>query len=176
MYRSAAWGLAATLLIGALGAVAADPVPADEKPGLVTRWLGGSSKKPDSEKTFADVAGRPPVVLGPLEPGALAEALRAEQDAWQRRMEVCLKLRQIAVKLDDESLAQQADELERQATSLYHQRTARLGVKAGARSPAEVLDRSARSSNAVPISVAPPQPAAGDSPPQLTRTFREVKP
>jgi hypothetical protein len=173
MHRLAAWGLSA-LAAGALAPTvsAADPAQ-PEKPGLVGRWLGGSESKPTSEKTFADVPARPPVILGPLDPAVLAEALRAEQDAWQRRMDVCLKLRQIALTRGDEPLARQTDELERQATALYHQRTARLGVKAGVRSPADVLDRTVGA--AVVPTVAPPEPAAAERPAAAqARAFREV--
>src|SRR5205807_1210666 len=55
-------------------------------------------------------------------------ALRAEQEAWERRMSVCLKLRQVALDANDEPLMQQVDELERQATSLYNARATALGV------------------------------------------------
>ncbi|HET6576105.1 MAG TPA: hypothetical protein VFG68_21060 [Fimbriiglobus sp.] len=159
MLRSAAWGLSALAL--APVALAADPA---EKPGLVSRWLGS---KPEPEKTFADMPARPPVVIGPLDPAVLAAALRAEQDAWRRRMDVCLKLKQIALDQANEPLARQADDLERQATTLYHQRTARLGVKAGVSGPADVLDRS--------ISVAPPEPVGADRPIAAhARAFREV--
>ena len=167
MHRFAAWGLSA-LAAGASApaALAADPAQ-PEKPGLVSRWFGGSDPKPDSEKTFADVPARPPVIFGPLDPAVLAEALRAEQDAWQRRMDVCLKLKQIALDQNDEPLARQADELERQATALYHQRTARLGVKAGVRGPADVFDRT--------VGVAPPEPVVAEKPTAApAREFREV--
>jgi hypothetical protein len=167
MHRSAAWGLSA-LAAGVLAPMT--PAAEPEKPGLVARWFGGSAAKPESEKTFADVPARPPVIVGPLDPTVLAEALRAEQDAWQRRMDVCLKLRQVALQLDDEALAARADELERQATALYHQRTARLGVKAGVRSPADVFDRAPGAASSVPPTVTPPQPAGP------AREFREVKP
>jgi hypothetical protein len=173
MYRFAAWGLSA-LAAGALApvALAADPAR-PEKSGLVSRWLGGSEPKPSSEKTFADVPARPPVIIGPLDPAVLAEALRAEQDAWQRRMDVCLKLRHIAFTRNDEPLAQKVDELERQATALYHQRTARLGVKAGVRSPADVLDRTVGA--AVAPTVAPPEPVVAEKPAAAhARAFREV--
>lgn len=172
MHRFAARGLSA-LAAGALApaAPAADPAQ-PEKPGLVSRWLGRPDSKPNAEKTFADVPARPPVILGPLDPAVLAEALRAEQDAWQRRMDVCLKLKQIALGQNDEPLARQADELERQATALYHQRTARLGVKAGVRSPADVFDWTA---SAAPPTVAPPEPVVAEKPAAAhARAFREV--
>jgi hypothetical protein len=172
MHRFAARALSA-LAAGALAPVAfaADPARS-ETPGLMSRWFGSSGSKPDSEKTFADVPARPPVIIGPLDPAVLAAALRAEQDAWQRRMDVCLKLKQIALARADESLARQADELERQATALYHQRTARLGVKAGVSSPADVLDRTV---GAVPPTVAPPEPVVAEKPTAAhVRAFREV--
>jgi hypothetical protein len=177
MYRSAAWGLSCALAAGALASAnATDPAKPEEKPGLMSRWLGGSGKKPDTEKTFADVPARSPVVVGPLDPAVQAQALRAEQDAWERRMGVCLKLQQIALKLGDDKLAQQADELERQATALYYQRTARLGVKAGVRSPADVLDRTPGSAGAALPTVAPPEPVVDKPTSAHATAFREVKP
>ncbi len=169
MNRFAAWGLSAALAASAAPAFAADPPKPDDKPSWFGRVLGNSEKKPDQDRTFADLPARPPVLVGPLDPMAQAEALRAEQDAYLRRLDVCLKLREIATKKGDERLLMQADELEKQATSLYHQRVARLGVKAQIRTPAETLDRSAGASPAAepePVTVAPPQPA---------RQFREVK-
>jgi hypothetical protein len=71
------------------------------------------------------------VITAPLAPETLAEALRAEQDAYLRRLDVCTKLRQVAIETNDEQLLAKADGLEQQATTLYHQRTARLGVRGG---------------------------------------------
>jgi hypothetical protein len=163
MNRFAAWGLSAALAAGAAPAFAADPPQPDAKPSWFGRMLGKSEKKPDQDRTFADLPARPPVVVGPLEPLAQADALRAEQDAYLRRLDVCLKLREIAAAKGDERLLAQADELEKQATALYHQRVARLGVKAQIRTPAETLDRSTTATTAT---TAPPQPE---------RKFREVK-
>jgi len=44
---------------------------------------------------------------------------------------VCTKLRQVAVEANDDKMLEKADGLEQQATALYHQRTARLGVRGG---------------------------------------------
>lgn len=121
-------------MVGALAptAFAADPVKPESK-SWMTRLVGGdSSKKPDVEKTFAAVPDRPPVVFGPPEPAVLAEAVRAEWDAFNRRMDVCLALRKVADKRSDDALFAQADELERQATVVRDQRLARLGVKSSA--------------------------------------------
>ena len=156
MHRTAAWGLSAALAAGAAApAFAADPAPSESKPWYA-RLVGGDSKKSDSEKTFAATPLRPPVVYGPMDPAALAEALKAEQDAYQRRLDVCLKLRQIAARTNDERLTEQADDLERQATGLYHARTARLGVKAALRSVPDAADLTP----AAAVTVVPPRPAA----------------
>ncbi len=132
-------------LIGALGAGvalgtlahAAEPTPRDkaEAPSWYARFTPAlpGDKKTDVTATPA----RPPVAVAPLEPAALAEALKAEQDAWGRRLEVCLKLRVVGNDANDEALLKRADDLEKQATALYHSRVARLGVKAPLRGKSE---------------------------------------
>lgn len=165
MNRFAAWGLSAALAAGTAPAFAADPPQPDDKPSWFGRMVGKSEKKPEQDRTFADLPARPAVLVGPLDPMTQAEALRAEQDAFLRRLDVCLKIREIAAKKGDERLLTQADDLEKQATSLYHQRVARLGVKAQIRTPAETFER-APSATPEASTAAPPQPA---------RQFREVK-
>jgi hypothetical protein len=165
MHRRAAWGLCAALAAGAVApVVAADPAPSSESKPWYARLIGGESKKPE-EKTFGDTAARPAVVYGPMDPATLTEALKAEQSAYQRRLDVCLKLRQIAARTNDDQLAEQADDLERQATALYHARTAKLGVKAALRSAPEPA---ADVKPAAAVTVAPPTPASA------TDQFREV--
>lgn len=161
MHRRAAWGLSFALAAGATApALAADPAPSESKPWYA-RLVGSDSKKPE-EKTFGNTGARPGVVYGPMDPAALTEALKAEQAAYQRRLDVCLKLRQIAVRTNDDKLTEQADELERQATALYHARTAKLGVKAALRTAPDADVRPAAA-----VTVAPPAPAKADQ-------FREV--
>jgi hypothetical protein len=122
MNRIRVWGLSAALAVGMAGsAVAADP-PA-EKPSLMKRMFGPSPKKPGPT-----VPQRPITISAPLPPDQLAEALRAEQDAYLRRVSVCTELRRVAVERGDEPLARQADELERQAGAVYNARVAALGV------------------------------------------------
>ena len=114
MRRFTARGLAvAALTAAALGAATAADKPADSP--WYSRVLGKSDPKPAADPpTFGSTPARPPALVGPLDPVAQADALRAEQDAWQRRMDVCLKLRQVAAARNDEALAARADELERQ--------------------------------------------------------------
>jgi hypothetical protein len=69
-----------------------------------------------------------PPVQAPLTPEVKADALRAEQDAYLRRVSVCTELRRVAMERGDDALARQADELERQAGALYNARVAGLGV------------------------------------------------
>ncbi len=150
MHRFGAWGLSAALATGAGAplAIAADPAPrppearsADNKPWYAR--LAGTDDKKDPP------APARPIAYAPLSAEVLAEALRAEQDAYLRRLDVCGKLRQIAAQANDDALFAEADRLEQQATTLYHQRVARLGVKGGprgstapamVRTPADVLD------------------------------------
>ncbi|OWK35062.1 hypothetical protein [Fimbriiglobus ruber] len=197
MNRYAAWGLSAALVIGATArtARAADsdvgpgPRTATSDPPDTRPWYArltgdgtsGSStpKKPNGPKTFGDVPARPPVIVGRLDPVTLAEALKAEQDALQRRMEVCLKLREVAVKANDDKLLEQADALEKRATAVYHQRTARLGVKSALRSPVDALDRRLGTGAAVdPLAVDAAKPAktpTADTPATAqARQFKEV--
>ena len=175
MHRYAAWGLSAALATGTVAA--ADPAPPapESKPSWFGRLLSLSADpKPEAEKTFGSVPARPPVILGPMDPVVMAEALKAEQDAYQRRLDVCLRLREVAASLNDDKLAAQADDLEKQATALFHQRAARLGVKAALRNPVEVLDRTLGSGVAVdPLAVAPPRPVEAKTTASADK-FREV--
>ncbi|MGL6075743.1 MAG: hypothetical protein ACRC8S_16425 [Fimbriiglobus sp.] len=137
----------AVLLMGAF-AIAAEPLPKDvktaeptEKPEH-TAWYHRLTGSKAPEKTFGNSVPRIPVTIAPLEPAALAAALKAEQQAWDRRLEVCHKLRVLAAETNNDKLAAEADDLERQATALYHQRSARLGVKAPLRPSADRADAS----------------------------------
>lgn len=185
MLRFAAWGLSTALVAGALATAgtAGDPVPAApaEKPAdkpWYNRIFSSSDKNPEPESgTFGATISRPPAIVAPLEPDVQAEALRAEQDAWQRRMDVCLKLREIALKTKDDALSIRADELERHATALYQARVQRLGVKVP-RGSMNTLDRELGTGAAIdPLKVDPPVPSDTSKPALAqSRQFREVKP
>ncbi len=69
-----------------------------------------------------------PTITPTLAPEVVADAVRAEREAWERRMSVCLRLRQIALDRNDELLMRQVDELERRANALYAQRVSAMGV------------------------------------------------
>lgn len=181
MHRLGAWGLTAALAAGPSAGFAADP-SADAKPWYA-RLLG--AKPPTAEPPAPTTPPAPrPFVAGPLDPDTLKEALRAEQDAYLRRLDVCSKLRQLAVESNDDKLLERADSLEQQATALYHQRTARLGVRGGpkgsygpttavARKSEETLDRKLGTGAATdPLAAAKP---AADGHKPATAQAREWK-
>lgn len=145
--RPLAYGVAGALCLAGVAA-AAEP---EAKPWYAK--LTGSEAKPKAEPTFA--TPKAPPVSGPLDGNTLVAVIGAEQAAWDRRLEVCHKLRAVAATTNDDALAAKADALEQQATQLYHQRMARFGVKSG--KPAE----------AAAVAAAP---AAGTPP-----TFKVVK-
>jgi hypothetical protein len=133
----------------------------------VTAAADAKDMKPD--KSLA----KPPVLVEPLPPDVLAEAVRAEQDAYIRRLDVCTRLKQVAAEKNDDKLALKAADLERAATTLYEQRVAKLGVKPSGRpAPLAELDKKLGSGAAVnPLTVAPPKPASAS-----LAELREVKP
>jgi hypothetical protein len=170
MNRIAAGAILFALGVGVVASIsAAEPLPTI---GNETR----KSTKDKSAATFGDLPNKVPVILGPMEPDAMAQALKLEQEAYQRRLDVCLKLRQVALKLNDESLATRADDLERDATAVYHLRTAKLGVKSALRGSLESLDRKLGTGIAeTPLTVAPPEPASATATAEAN-SFRVVKP
>ncbi len=125
MNRALAWSLACAAGTALVSSATAAPPPPEGKEGKA------------APATFANTTPRPKLV-GPLDPALKAEAVRAEQDALTRRLDVCNKLRQMAG--GDDALVKQADRLEEQATALYHRRVGHLGVRSApvATAPAEV--------------------------------------
>ena len=126
MSRFRAWGVAAALAAGATPAVAADPPTAttDTRPWYKKMFV--SAPKPAGPTVRSG-----PVTAGPtapLTPEVVADAVKAEYVAWERRMSVCLKLREAAAARNDDALLRQVDELERQANAIYQQRVSALGV------------------------------------------------
>jgi len=156
MHRFRAWGLTAAMAAGAgAPAVAANPPTT-----LFAKWFGPSTPKPAARGTAPATT---PAAPAPLPAEVVAGALRAEQDAWERRMSVCLKLRQVAVESNDESLLRQVDDLERQAAAVYTARVAALGLPKVKADPSAALDRRLGTGVAVtPLTVPAAPVAAGD--------------
>jgi hypothetical protein len=182
MKRIRVFGLALALAAGwESQTIAAGPPP--ERTTLMSKLFGPSKPKPDGPTVRGPQ--RPLTISTPLPPEQLAEALRAEQDAYLRRVSVCDELRWIATQRHDEALAREADELERKFSALYNARVAALGV---ARTKAPLPEPSIASRDPVddqlPIGQtasakiaarqleAPPAPVPGTT----TAQVREVKP
>ena len=186
MRRIQPWGLLILLLVGATvpTATAADkPAP---KAGTLFGKLFGSSESKSRKEPLSRGSGstsmRPPTVTAPLPADMVAASLRAEQEAWERRMSVCLRLREIAIETNDEVLLRQVDELERQATALYNVRVAALGVPNVKvplpESAAAKIDQKLGTGVAVnPLTApAPPKPATGTASSKPIGDVREVGP
>ena len=133
MLKLRAWGLAATALLGVGSSASAQddlpkPARSTAPPTTVFAKLFGPSKPKVGPVARGSAPALRPGIVAPLSSDVVVSALRAEQEAWDRRMSVCLKLRQVAMEANDESLMRQVDDLERQATSLYNARATALGV------------------------------------------------
>jgi len=126
MTRFRVWGLSALFAVGGGSALAASPPPPSmpEHSTLMQKVFGPKQPKPvgPTERTG------PITITAPLTPTVLAESLRAEQDAYLRRVSVCTELRRVAVERGNDALLRQADELERQSGALYNARVASLGL------------------------------------------------
>ncbi len=127
MNRFRAWGVAAALAASATPAVAADPpttTTTDTRPWYKKMFV--SAPKPAGPTVRSGPVAAVP--SAPLTPEAVSDAVKAEYVAWERRMSVCLKLREAAITRNDDALLRQVDELERQANAIYQQRVSALGV------------------------------------------------
>lgn len=176
MRRYRVWGATAALACGLGGPAAAADAPA-QPTTLMHKLFGPKPPKPAGPAANAD---RPATITAPLAPEVVADALRAEQDAYLRRVSVCTELRRVAVEKGDDALARQADELERQASTLYNLRVTGLGVsprKAPRTAPAKELDVADRGAAGTAVTQArrleaAASPVAGTT----TAQVREVKP
>ena len=127
MSRFRTWGVAAALAAGAAApAAAADPPTATTDARPWYKKMFTSAPKPAGPTVRSGPVAAVPST--PLAPEVVADAVKAEYVAWERRMSVCLKLREAAGARNDDALLRQVDELERQANAIYQQRVAALGV------------------------------------------------
>lgn len=148
MIRTAAGGLAVAL--SAVALVAADVAPVRSK--------GPKSDDKPAEK--APTPLRPAIIIAPLAADVLADAVKDEQNACTRRLDVCAKLRELAAAKNDETLLARIDELEKQAVEICQARVARMGIRGSAARPT----RDPAPSTAIdPASIVAPAPAAGGS-------------
>jgi hypothetical protein len=112
-----AWALALGLGVG-LGALARADED-DAKPAKTGNWFTrlfskGGAKKKDEGTQKKDEAVAPP---------SQALARQKAYCEWQRRTEVCYKLKQIAIETGDKDLDRKADALDQRAWEVYVQQT-----------------------------------------------------
>lgn len=184
MRRFRVWGVAAALAVGASGSAAS--AADDARPWYKRMFTSAPAPKPvgPTVRSGPVVAApdRAPSV-GTLSPDAVAAAVKAESDAYLRRLDVCVKLRIVALERNDDALNRQVDELERQAKAVYEQRVSALGVSRSLKAPLPSGSGFAASFDLVPEKQADPKAAAArlvapaaPVPVSGTAELREVKP
>ncbi len=155
-------GLGAVALLGvALSAALADDVVSDGRNGAPARFAPDRPGNNTWDSTFGaankghDGAATGQPVTAPGGPPVAERAARIQQrekNAYMRRMQVCLRLQQIAAESNDADLGRQAEALLDQAWLIYQRRTASLHLSG----PDEaVLDQHLGTDTAMP------QPRAG---------------
>lgn len=122
----------------------------------LTAFAGGAIAVAGPSTTPKETNLKQPVVIAPLAADVVAEAMRHEQDAVLRRLDICDRLRKVGEETNNPSLVQQADELQKQVSALYAARVARLGVKAPGR------ESGAPGVEGASVIPATPQPTGGD--------------
>jgi hypothetical protein len=105
---------AATLTL-AFGLAVVGMASAQESSSWLPGWLA-PAQKADADKV-AD-KGDAPKVVPAVNRSALKAARKAKAD-WERRTEVCLKLREIALESGDEDLLRKIEQLEQRAWYVY---------------------------------------------------------
>jgi hypothetical protein len=93
---------------------------------------GDHKTKADDKKDKADDKKSENRPSGPSPAERTAKELKRHENALVRRMQVCDRLRRIALDTNDADLERQADELEEQAKAAYQRHAARLGVSTAA--------------------------------------------
>jgi hypothetical protein len=110
-----AWMLALAAGLGMVALARADDdnvAPAKTGNWFTRIFVRDPAKKKDKKDEHVEPA--------PLSPAQIRQKAQWE---WQRRVEVCEKLRQIALETGDQELSRKADALDQRAWDLYVQRT-----------------------------------------------------
>lgn len=133
MRRAGLGGVAAALIVGLAGAVATtrgadtdNNAPVGK--GLLSGLFHEKPKKPAKQVNKPVEEKAQPV--RPIESAAAQQ--QRHMNAWFRRVQVCDRLRMIAEQTGNETLRDQADELEERANALYRQQTSGLPLAASA--------------------------------------------
>ncbi|MBM3979928.1 MAG: hypothetical protein FJ304_06525 [Planctomycetes bacterium] len=125
------WGVAAALALGASAVSGAEPTTGTDARPWYKRMFSSGPAPVQVGPTVRTGAGTAVPTRAPtttLTPEIVADAVKAEYVAWERRMSVCNELRRVAYEKNDEALVRQVEELERQVNATYQQRVSALGV------------------------------------------------
>ncbi len=172
------------LVIGTARAGSDDDEPASKPrygkgPGLMDRLLQAGEKPaekkpaPKKDKEKAEKPSEKPAAPAPDSPVAIRAR---EQAAWERRMQICMRLMDLANQTNDEELYRRAEELEQRAWEVYRQRTAHLPVSAvTGDQDEETLDRHLTSKSAA-AKLDAPSSSAKNRDKNAQAAIREVKP
>lgn len=135
MRRLRQGGIALAVLLGlAMPALAGDQDGQSSSggSGLLATLFGQTGKKPESMDDK-------PIVVAPVSTERASTLFEREQGTLLRRMEVCGKLKEIALQAGDQEQLNRIEQLEERIWPLYQQRTANLPV-----SPAVAREDNAR--------------------------------
>jgi hypothetical protein len=137
-------GIFAVALLGivAIGANAQEP-KADAKSKFGGTTFGGDSgskSRADDKEEKEKAEDKKPAPPSPAE--IAAKELKRHEKALVRRMQVCDRLRQIALDTNETDLERQAEELEEQAKTVYQRHADRLGVTAAVAAEKKHADKS----------------------------------
>ena len=143
MRRVGSWGGTAALVVGLGAAVAGAQQPdldARPAPRGILSGLFNDKPKPKAK------AGKSAPVEDKPAPSPTVEMAASEQqrqmNAYLRRVQVCMRLRQVAIETNNADLQRQADDLEARAWEIYGQKTARLPIPTQLlESPAKTADK-----------------------------------
>jgi hypothetical protein len=133
----------------------------NERPGLIDKLFDfgpdTTAKKTDKNTDKKDAAKKPENTATAKPKASMspeAAELAREQTAFQRRVAVCDRLREIAIETNDPELDQLAQELNARAWAVYKQRTAKREASPREKSLDEqILDKK------LGIDLAPEEPA-----------------
>jgi hypothetical protein len=144
MRNTAAWGLATTLALGLGAGLSWAADDSDWAPTWQWKPFAGwfspkttpEEKKPvekkPAPKTETTQAKKP---ITPVKPASIVEGAVArrnrEEAVLLRRLRACDKLKEIAIRTNDNDLLRRAEDLEERAQATYAQRTANLQVHGG---------------------------------------------
>jgi hypothetical protein len=118
----------AAAVLGTLVSQAAAQAAEENKPSSNQRSTFGRLFTWGEDPVDKVIEVAPGSVPAPSPGERLAHEQERLKKAFSRRVQVCLRLREIAMETDDQELGQKADELEARAWSIYCQQAAKLGL------------------------------------------------